>query len=90
MDKYDPNSGYIERNGEIEQVWQIEYENRQLFKYKIFVRGTYSEMRKYIDSEMGVTGKHSACTKSEIRAINDLHIPIYIAPKLRSENFLER
>ena len=43
---------YIERNGEVELVWKVTYMNRY-FEQVIFVRGTETEMRNYLESEMG-------------------------------------
>ena len=72
---------YIIRNNEIEQVWRVEYEHK-LFKQLILVRGTESEMREYMNSEIGYVGRYSACTDRELDAAKLLRIPIYIAPKL--------
>ena len=71
----------IQRHGEIEQIYKIEYSNNG-FKYCIFVRGTESEMREYLNSEIGHVGKYHACSKNELHAANQLHLPVYIAPKL--------
>lgn len=73
-------NAYIERNGQLEMVWRVEYEIN-LFEYTIFVRGTEDEMRRYMTSEIGHVGKYSACTMRELDAIDILHLPIYIAPK---------
>ena len=71
---------YIERNRQVEQVWKVEYSNRY-FQQVIFIRGTESEMHKYVESEFGFVGKYSACTSQEIDAIDTLNLKIYIAPK---------
>lgn len=71
---------YIQREGYVEQVWQIQYEDNG-FKYKIFVRGTEPEMQAYMESELGFVGRYSACTDSELSAIKTLNLPIYIAPE---------
>lgn len=72
---------YVERNGQIEQVWKVEYENK-FFKQVILVRGTEDEMRNYLESEFGFVGRYSACTATELDAADILRLPIYIAPKL--------
>ena len=70
----------IVRNDSPELVWRVRY-TINLFKYEIYVRGTESEVRAYMESEMGHMGGYTACTKSEEEYINALHLPIYIAPK---------
>ena len=71
---------YIERNGEVELVWKVTYMNIY-FEQVIFVRGTETEMRNYLESEMGYVGKYHACSAAEIDAIDVLNLNIYIAPK---------
>lgn len=71
---------YILRNNEIEETWRIEYENK-MFQQLILVQGTESEMRAYMESEFGYVGRYSACTDAELRAANQLRIPVYLAPK---------
>ena len=72
---------YIVRNNQIEEVWRVEYENNY-FKQILFIRGTEDEFRDYMTSEFGFVGRYSACTDSELAAVNKLKIPIYIAPEL--------
>lgn len=71
---------YIERNGQLEMVWGIEYE-LHFFKFTLFVRGTEDEMREYVTSEFGYVGRYSACTDKELVAVNTLHLPIYLASR---------
>jgi len=74
-------SPFIQRNGYIEQVWRVEYQNK-FFNQLILVRGTEPEARAYMESEMGFMGRYRACTEKELSAANVLKLPIYIAPKL--------
>lgn len=71
----------IERDGYLEQIWQIEYSIHG-FEYKLFIRGTEPEVHNYMDSEMGYMGGYSSCTDREIEAVKLLKLPIYIAPEL--------
>ena len=80
--QYSDRTDFVVREDyKVEMIWRIEYEYK-LFKWTLFVRGTYDEMRDYVESEIGYVGRHSACNEAEISAINKLHLPVYIAPKL--------
>ena len=70
----------IVRNDHPVLVWRVRY-TINLFKYEIYVRGTESEVRAYMESEMGHMGSYVACTNFEEDCINALHLPIYIAPQ---------
>ena len=70
----------IERNGYLERIWKVKY-NKNMFDFYIFIRGTEPEMQKYLESEMGHVGSYTACISQEERAIDELGIKIYIAPK---------
>lgn len=72
---------YIIRNGEIEHVWQYRAIVNGFNTY-LYIRGTESEMRDYINSEYpNLNGYTHALTNNEIELINKLHLTIYIAPK---------
>lgn len=71
---------YIERNGYLERVWQIEYETNW-FRFFILVRGTEPEMRNYMEAEMGYVGRYHAMTDHELDCADALGIKVYLAPK---------
>lgn len=67
-----------------ERVWKVEYINNERFSYPLFIRGTEAEMHDYLESEMGYVGRYHALSPLEIKAIEDLQLKIYLAP--RSKN----
>lgn len=71
---------YTERNGSVNEVWQVQYSNHGFFYY-ILVQGTEQEMWDYLDSEMGHVGKYHALSDHEIALAKELDTPIYLAPQ---------
>lgn len=76
------NLYYVVRHGEVEQVWQHKVVEHG-FTMALYVRGTESEVRAYLDSEYPDRGgRYHALTESEIEMVGQLGIPVYIAPRL--------
>lgn len=79
----------IVRDGEIEQVWEYRIIQHGFNSY-LFCRGTGSEVATYIESEFPEAGKkswHHALTDNEVDMIKKLGFSVYIAPKLREDNW---
>lgn len=75
------DSFYIVRHGEIEQVWRFRIVVNGFNTY-LFVRGTETEAREYVNSEYPhEAGSHVAMSEKELEAIGELGITIYIAPR---------
>lgn len=72
---------YSTSHKDYERVWKVEYINNERFSYSLFIRGTESEMRDYLESEMGYVGRYHALSPFEIKAIEDLQLKIYLAPR---------
>lgn len=73
---------YIQRNGELEHVWKFRISAHGFDTY-VFVRGTETEAREYINSEYPHDkGGHIACGDKELEAIAALGLTVYIAPRL--------
>ena len=73
---------YITRNGEIEHVWRFNTIVNGFETY-LFIRGTYSEVRAYIESEYPHSmGRHHACDSEELEMIGELRMKIYDAPQI--------
>lgn len=72
----------IVRNNQVEQIWQVEYDENG-FKYHIYIRGTADEMYDYLNSEMGFVGRHHALSDKEKDALHILNAKVYIAPEIR-------
>ena len=77
------NFTYIMRNGEIEHIWQYRIIVNGFDTY-LYVRGTESEVRDYIESEYPHDKSwHHALTEKEVEMIGKLCLTVYIAPKLK-------
>ncbi len=75
------DSFYIVRNGELEHVWRFKIIVNGFDTY-LFVRGTESEVREYIESEYPHSkGYLVAMSDKDLEAIGALGLTIYIAPK---------
>jgi len=71
----------VVRKTGVEHIWRIKYTDRG-FDYHIYVRGTESEVRAYMECEMGHMGAYTALTDKEKEAVALLKCPIYLAPQL--------
>ena len=73
---------YVIRKGELEHVWRFNIEIHGFETY-LFIRGTESEVKAYITSEYpeATAYRYSACTDTEMEALQMLKAKIYIAPE---------
>lgn len=74
---------YIMRNGELEHVWQFRIVTNG-FNHYLYVRGTETEVREYIESEYPEAHESAyrhAVTDEELEMIGRLHMTVYIAPQ---------
>lgn len=76
-------NNYIIRNNRIEEVWMVTYTENG-FKKPLFIRGTEDEFRAYMEYEFGYVGAYTALSNSELKAVEKLRLPIYIAPEINS------